>query len=346
MAAKKMEAFRLIKRLMKRDRNLAKADQTLAKAEGIAGLAIADACSMSNGVCYKSISTLAAEFSSSVRQIEYGLHGRQREDGSFYFTGLLQKRIVFVTAGGRPEDGVPTTYGIDLKLLRTLANGAKTSAQTTAQTSAQNNGEPLHNEASNLCTDPCTNADKVLGSSKSSSTTPTPNGGGAGGEKSPDQSQQPPQKNICESDALTEQSMIDALQGAYDRKLNDLVRVTTPIGTYSVDLERLGVPGALNTAGSRELFATLVDKFGVTHAELDVVAEAFGDWFDTTYLLGFKNKYEAEARNDDAAENNRPLEHVPQPIQCPLVIFRKNMKIHIDANRKYRREEAEEQASI
>jgi len=55
MAAKKksdnLEAFRLMKR-----------DRTLAKAEHVAGLAVADACSMREGVCRKSIATLAAEY--------------------------------------------------------------------------------------------------------------------------------------------------------------------------------------------------------------------------------------------------------------------------------------------
>jgi hypothetical protein len=160
----RMEAFRLMKR-----------DRTLAKAEGIAGLAIADTCAMREGVCRKAIPTLAAEYKSSVRQIEYGLHGRRRKNGEWYFTGLLQKGIVFVIAGGRPEDGVPTTYGVNLELLRTRVNGAKTPPQTSAQTPAQNhsdpctNGsEPLHNGAdtpAQMNANPCTNADKVLKSS-------------------------------------------------------------------------------------------------------------------------------------------------------------------------------------
>jgi hypothetical protein len=160
----RMEAFRLMKR-----------DRTLAKAEGIAGLAIADTCAMREGVCRKAIPTLAAEYKSSIRQIEYGLHGRRRKNGEWYFTGLLQKGIVFVIAGSRPEDGVPTTYGVNLELLRTRVNGAKTPAQTSAQTPAQNhsdpctNGsEPLHNGAdtpAQMNANPCTNADKVLKSS-------------------------------------------------------------------------------------------------------------------------------------------------------------------------------------
>jgi hypothetical protein len=164
MAAKKkpdnMEAFRLMKR-----------DRTLAKAEGIAGLAIADTCAMREGVCRKAIPTLAAEYKSSVRQIEYGLHGRRRKNGDWYFTGLLKQGIVFVIAGGRPEDGVPTTYGINLELLRTRVNGEKTPAQTSAQNHSDpctNDSGPLHNGAdtpAQMNANPCTNADKVLRSS-------------------------------------------------------------------------------------------------------------------------------------------------------------------------------------
>jgi hypothetical protein len=149
----RLEAFRLMKR-----------DRTLAKAEGIAGLAIADACSMREGVCRKSLSTLAAEHKTSIRQIEYGLYGRRRKNGDWYFTGLLKKGIVFVIADGRKTDGVPTTYGINMDVLRNLANGTDPSAQTSAQTSAQNHAD-LRTTAADLCTNLRTNAAKVLSSS-------------------------------------------------------------------------------------------------------------------------------------------------------------------------------------
>jgi hypothetical protein len=184
--------------------------------------------------------------------------------------------------------------------------------------------------------------------SKEPSTPTTPSqpkiktAGVAGGEKSPAQSQQLPQKSTtCESDALTAQSMIDALQDAYFAKLNEQIKYDK----YSRYPDDFGVPKALNTTGSGELFDTLVQKFGVTRAELNVVAEAFSDWFDSTYLPGFKDKWEAEQRNFDARQENRSEEREPQPVKCPLVIFRKNMKVHIDATRKWRREQAEEQAS-
>jgi hypothetical protein len=337
-----MEAFRLAKKINRR--------KILPNAECKALIAIADACSMREEVCRKSIATLASEYGTAEREIRYGLHGRRRRNGLMNYTGLIAKGIVLVERGGRREDGVPTVYRLDVNLMRGLADGEETSAQTSAQTlahtSAQPAEEPLHNSGGTSAHTSAPVQPSSL-SSKNNSTTPTPDGG-AGDEKSSGQNQQPPQKNTtCDSDALTEQSVIDALQDAYATKwLNeDEVRVTTAIGTFRIDLEGLKVPQTLNTAGSRELFATLVDKFGISRAELDVVAEAFGDWFDSMYLSGFKDKYETESRNEEAIEQDRPLERVPQPIKYPLAIFRKNMKVHIDATRKYHREKAEEQAS-
>jgi hypothetical protein len=187
--------------------------------------------------------------------------------------------------------------------------------------------------------------------SKEPSTPTTPSqpktkiAGVAAGENFPNKNQQLPQKSTaCESEALTEQSVIDAIQETYFAKLDEPISV----GGINVGYpEDIGVPRALNTAGSRELFGRLVQEFGVTRAELDngVVAEAFGNWFDDMYLPGFKDKWETERRNRSAEENNGLQERVPQPIKCPLAVFCKGMKIHIDATRKYRREKAEEQAS-
>jgi hypothetical protein len=326
-----MEAFRLAKKINRR--------KILPNAECKALIAIADACSMREEVCRKSIATLASEYGTAEREIRYGLHGRRRRNGSMNYAGLIAKGIVLVEQGGRREDGVPTVYRLDVNLMRALADGEETSAQTLAHTSAQPAEEPLHNSGGTSAHTSAPVQPSSL-SSKSNSTTPTP--GGAGVEKSPAQSQQLPQKSTtCESEALTEQSMIDALQDAYFAKIDEQIKYDV----YTRYPEEIGVPRALNTTGSRELFDTLVQKFGVTRAELDVVAEAFSDWFDSTYLPGFKDKWEAEQRNFEARQENRSEEREPQPIKCPLVIFRKNMKVHIDAVRKWHREKAEEQSS-
>jgi hypothetical protein len=143
---------------------LAKKVRCLAKAEGQALLPIADAVSMYDGECRKSLTTLAAEFKGSVRQYEYGIHGRQREDGTFYYPGLLKRGIIYVKA---LRDGVPTAYGINMDALRALVYGEKTPAQTPAQNEGDpctNPDEPLHNDGqtpAQIEANPRTYADKV-----------------------------------------------------------------------------------------------------------------------------------------------------------------------------------------
>jgi hypothetical protein len=134
-----MEAYRLAKKV-----------KCLAKAESKALLAITDSCSMRDRECRKSLSTMAGEYKDSVRQLKYGIHGRVRKDGSVYFPGLLERKVVYVSASG---DGIPTTYKINMEVLRALALGIETSAQSSAQTSAQNSDDqctsdaaPVHNE--------------------------------------------------------------------------------------------------------------------------------------------------------------------------------------------------------
>jgi hypothetical protein len=144
---------------------LAKKVTCLAKAEGRALLAIADACSMRDCECRKSYSTLAREYKDSVRQIKYGIHGRDREDGTPYFPGLLRRGVITVKSSG---DGVPTTYEINLAVLRALVLGEKNSAQSNAQNSDDQctyQPEPVHNvkeSSAQLTEKQCTNALKVL----------------------------------------------------------------------------------------------------------------------------------------------------------------------------------------
>ncbi len=71
-------------------------------------LAISDACSMKDGVCRKSVATMSREHGIKARAFHYAIRGRQREDGTYYFQGLLARGIV--TAVER--EGVPTVYSI------------------------------------------------------------------------------------------------------------------------------------------------------------------------------------------------------------------------------------------
>jgi hypothetical protein len=112
---------------------LAKKARGLADAEKQALIAIADAHSMRDQVCRKSVSTLHADFGISDRRFRYGIRGRKRADGSLYFPGLLRRGIVHILSGGRVKDGVPTVYKVDLAALRAFVEQQGTSAQTSAQ---------------------------------------------------------------------------------------------------------------------------------------------------------------------------------------------------------------------
>jgi hypothetical protein len=95
------------------------------------------------------LSTLASEYKDSVRQLKYGIHGRNRKDGSVNFPGLLGRKLIYATASG---DGIPTTYKINMDVLRALVYGTESGAQTSAQSGAQNSNDqctdesgPVHN---------------------------------------------------------------------------------------------------------------------------------------------------------------------------------------------------------
>src|ERR1700678_1528503 len=127
---------------------LAKKAKGLAGPEGRTLLAIADACSMSEGVCRKSVNTLSEEHFLPSRTFHYGVRGRQRTDGSDYFPGLLRRGIVSIVEGGTPKHGIPTVYRINEDVLRSYC--PDTSAQTSAQMESNlctNETEPLHNGA-------------------------------------------------------------------------------------------------------------------------------------------------------------------------------------------------------
>jgi hypothetical protein len=307
-----MEAYRL-----------AKSDRTLPKAEKSALLAIADACAMREGVCRKAIPTLAADFGKSIRQIKYGLHGRPRENGGWYFTGLIAKGLVLVVAGGHCEDGVPTTYRIDLDRLRAHVLGADTSAQTHAQTCAQNSDdpctnddEPVHNGVDTRAQTRALMHPSSL-SSKSSSTPSTPDGDG-GGEKPPGENQRLPQEP-CETELLTEQSMIDVLQRSHVAKWKEHCE------TSLVGSGRELVPREPSTAGSVRLFEALQARRITTADQMQEVCEAYQDWFEAKYLLSFEKHMEARMRNVEDRND-----YVPEVIDHPFTRFRKEMKLFLD----------------
>jgi hypothetical protein len=131
---------------------LAKKARGLASAEKQALVCIADACSMRDGICRKSVKTHHEEHGCAIRSFRYGVRGRQRKNGTDYFPGLVRRGIVSVVSGGTPKDGVPTVYRINEHALRAFCSKEVrgTSAQTSAQHSENlctNDSEPLHNRA-------------------------------------------------------------------------------------------------------------------------------------------------------------------------------------------------------
>jgi hypothetical protein len=130
---------------------LAKKAAGLAAPEKRAIIAIADACSMADGVCRKSILTLSEEWGFPERSIRYGIRGRQRKDGTEYFPGLLKRGIVSAVE----REGMPTIYAIDEARLESYS----------AVTSAQVASEPLHKNGvtpAQTANDPCTNDGEPL----------------------------------------------------------------------------------------------------------------------------------------------------------------------------------------
>jgi hypothetical protein len=115
--------------------HLAKKAQGLAEPEKRALIAIADTCSMQDRVCRKSISTLSREYGIKERLLQYGIQGRRKPDGTYYFDALIRRNIITKVSEGR-KGGIPAVYSINLDVLRTYA-----------QTYAQNAGDLRTNDA-------------------------------------------------------------------------------------------------------------------------------------------------------------------------------------------------------
>ncbi len=81
---------------------------------------VAEAQTMERGVCSQSLKKHAADYGYTLRQLQWGFHGRRRE-GKIVIPGLLARGIVFVT-GGYPNgglapggQGLTPDYAINLK---------------------------------------------------------------------------------------------------------------------------------------------------------------------------------------------------------------------------------------
>jgi hypothetical protein len=103
---------------------LAKAARGLSTTEKRALIFIAEAQTMTDGVCKKAAHG-AEDFGTSVRDFRRGIHGRKRKDGTQIFPGLTARGIVSASGnlkGGRSlgGNGLPVTYTINKDVLLTF----------------------------------------------------------------------------------------------------------------------------------------------------------------------------------------------------------------------------------
>jgi hypothetical protein len=102
-----------------------------------------------------------------------------------------------------------------------------------------------------------------------------------------------------------------------------------------------GIPSTPNLTGRKELFAEL-RKRGITRVDqMDVVCAAYDSWLCCKYFLSFEEQSKAEDRalNQDWNDsiNNAAVPrriYVPEPIRCPLAVFRKELGAYLDEARE------------
>jgi len=310
-----MEAYRLAKKVT-----------CLAKAEGRALLAIADACSMRDGECRKSLTTLANEHKDSVRQLKYGIHGRLRSDSTEYYPGLLRRRIITVKSS---RDGVPTAYVINLDVLKALVYG-RTSAQSDAQTSAQNEvdpctneREPVHNRAETSALMPPSSLEVPKDSSYLPTSQPGKKAGGVD-LGSPEQ--------ISQEEA-TEDAVLDRLEKVHDVLWDK---------RCGEDWDWIDFPAALPLAGKDRLLKVL-RTYSSSYTDVSVflrdVEGGFYLWWLTRYAPSFL--VAAQAAQVDAATGTKSK--VPRPIHTPLAIFAKECERYLRKAREQRELEADDE---
>jgi hypothetical protein len=101
------------------------------------------------------------------------------------------------------------------------------------------------------------------------------------------------------------------------------------------------VPVTPKLTGFKDLLAELY-KRGITRVEqLNLVCVAYESWFEWRYIASFDEVMDAENRACDQRwdeEHGKPVAgkaiFIPQPIQGPLVMFRKELTIYLEAARE------------
>jgi hypothetical protein len=137
-----------------------------------------------------------------------------------------------------------------------------------------------------------------------------------------------------EEQTLTEDLMLEALQKTHMaiREKHDSEKGRE--GHYEC------VPVTPKLTGCKDLLDEL-HKRGITRVEqLNLVCVAYESWFEWRYLASFDEVMEAENRACDQRwdeEQGKPVSgkaiYIPQPIQCPLVVFRKEIGVYLDEAR-------------
>jgi hypothetical protein len=136
---------------------------------------------------------------------------------------------------------------------------------------------------------------------------------------------------------LSEEVMLERLQKTQKKSLSEWVELTQ----NEID----GIPVTPNLTGCKELLAEL-HKRGITHVDqMNLVCAAYDSWLCCKYFLSFQDREEAKDRAYDqgwnASNNNevvsRPI-YVPEPIRCPLAMFRKEIGVYLDEAREHQDE--------
>jgi hypothetical protein len=138
-----------------------------------------------------------------------------------------------------------------------------------------------------------------------------------------------------EERTLTEELMLEDLQKTHLKTRNKHNDQKGHEGRYD------DVPATPNLIGCRELLYELYKRSITRVEQMNLVCAAYESWFECKYLASFDAKSEAENRACDQAWNEAHGKsvsckaiYVPEPIRCPLVVFRKEIGIYLDEARE------------
>ena len=154
-------------------------------------------------------------------------------------------------------------------------------------------------------------------------------GGGRAGDKSSE-------TGIAgKENLLTEQIMLDGLQKAHQACRNRLA-------DYADDFK---IPVTPKLSGSRELFNEL-HRRGIIHFDqLKIACDAYESWFNDKYVESFLAVERAESQVEEFRQLGSDQKiFIPSPIACPLVVFRKELTLYLEAALEQNDESVEDPA--